>query len=97
MDIATGTDAGSLGVDHGAALREEIAILMAAGMPLEKAIRCASFQGAKLLGLEEELGSLVKGMEATFAVIPGSPEHLPLSLKGPVVTYVQGKRMRRPF
>jgi imidazolonepropionase-like amidohydrolase len=93
VDIATGTDAGSLGVDHGAALKEEIAIFMAAGIPLEKAIRCASFHGARLLGLEKELGSLVKGMSATFAVIPGSPENLPSSLKGPVVTYVLGERV----
>jgi imidazolonepropionase-like amidohydrolase len=94
VDIATGTDAGSLGVDHGAALREEIAILIAAGIPLEKAIRCASLHGARLLGLEREMGSLVKGMPATFAVIPGPPENLPSSLKGPVVTYVFGERVK---
>lgn len=93
VEIATGTDAGSLGVDHGAAIREEIATLMAAGVPLEKAICCASFQGARLLGLERALGSLVKGREATFALIPGPPEHFPWSLKGPVITYVQGKRV----
>jgi imidazolonepropionase-like amidohydrolase len=93
VEMATGTDAGSLGVDHGAAIREEIAILMAAGVPLEKAICCASFQGAKLLGLERALGSLEKGRDATFTVIPGPPEHFPWSLKGPVITYVQGKRV----
>jgi imidazolonepropionase-like amidohydrolase len=94
VDIATGTDAGSLGVDHGAALREEIAILMAVGIPLEKAVRCASFHGARLLGLEKEMGLLVKGMPATFVLIPGPPEHLPSSLKGPVVTYVFGERVK---
>jgi imidazolonepropionase-like amidohydrolase len=94
VEIATGTDAGSLGVDHGAALREEIAIFIAAGIPLEWAIRCASLHGARLLGLEKEMGSLVKGMPATFAVIPGPPENLPSSLKGPVVTYVLGERVK---
>jgi imidazolonepropionase-like amidohydrolase len=94
VDIATGTDAGSLGVDHGAALREEIAIFMAAGIPPEKATRCASFHGARLLGLEKEMGLLVQGMPATFAVIPGPPENLPSSLKGPVVTYVLGERVK---
>jgi len=94
VDIATGTDAGSLGVDHGAALREEIAIFMAAGIPPEKAIRCASFHGARLLGLEKEMGSLVKGMPATFVLIPGPPENLPSSLRGPVVTYVFGERVK---
>ena len=89
--LATGTDAGSLGVHHGAALREEIFVLMEAGLPLEKAIRSATFEGARLLGFEREMGSLVKGMSATFAVVPGSPERLPFSLKGPVVTYVFGE------
>ncbi len=94
VDMATGTDAGSLGVDHGAALREEIAIFMAAGIPLEKVIRCASLHGARLLGLEREMGSLVKGMPATFVVISGPPENLPSSLKGPVFTYVFGERVK---
>jgi imidazolonepropionase-like amidohydrolase len=93
VDMATGTDAGSLGVDHGAALGEEIGILMTAGLSLEKAIRCATLQGARLLGLEKELGSLVKGMPATFVAVPGPPERFPSSLKGAVMTYVHGEKV----
>jgi hypothetical protein len=40
------------------------------------------------------MGSLIKGMPATFAVIPGPPETLPQSLKGPLVRYVLGERVR---
>jgi imidazolonepropionase-like amidohydrolase len=93
VEVATGTDAGSLGVHHGAALSEEIISLIAAGISVEKAIRSATFEGARLLGLEREMGSLVRGMPATFTLIPGPPENFPSSLRGSVVTYVFGEKV----
>ena len=60
VPIALGTDAGSPAVDHGIAMIDEMKILMEAGFSIEKTIRCATFNGAQLLGIRD-LGLLVPG------------------------------------
>lgn len=76
VPIAIGTDAGSLGVHHGSAVKEEIRLLMRAGLSVEKAIQSATSVGAGLLGLGEQLGMLEKGRPAAFLVVRGDPTGL---------------------
>lgn len=80
VKIALGTDAGSTGVHHGSAVVEELELLLTAGFTIEGAIKCASFNGARLLGLEQK-GLIKKGMRADFVAVKGGPEGLPDSLK----------------
>ena len=91
--LALGTDAGSLGVNHGTAVREEMKIWMSAGLSLEKTIQCASSRGATLLGLEEEMGTLAPGKPATFLAVRGDPEGLPDALNSPGRIYMRGKEV----
>ncbi len=51
--VAVGTDAGSLGVHHGSAVLEELRLFMQAGYSIQEAIRCATRNGAALLGLQD--------------------------------------------
>ncbi len=90
VSIAIGTDAGSLGVHHGEAMGREIEALLSAGCSLEKAIQCATWNGAALLGIERELGRLAPGMPATFVVARGAPQQLPGSLRSPQEVWVRG-------
>jgi imidazolonepropionase-like amidohydrolase len=80
VPIALGTDSGSVGVHHGSALIEELQLLLDAGFSIEEAIKCASFNNAKLLGLDRK-GLIKKGMQANFVVVKGSPSAVPESLK----------------
>ena len=80
VPIALGTDSGSVGVHHGSALIEELQLLLDAGFSIEEAIKCASFNNAKLLGLDRK-GLIKKGMQADFVVVKGSPSAVPESLK----------------
>jgi imidazolonepropionase-like amidohydrolase len=80
VPIALGTDAGSPAVDHGAAIVDEMKILMEAGFSIEETIRCATFNGAQLLGIRD-LGLLVPGMPATFIAVKGDPSGFPDSLR----------------
>jgi imidazolonepropionase-like amidohydrolase len=89
--IAAGTDAGSPGVHHGSALIEELRLLMEAGFSIQGAVQCATSNGARLLGLERDLGLLRQGMPATFVVVKGDPEGLPESLAEPVQVFVRGR------
>jgi imidazolonepropionase-like amidohydrolase len=74
--IALGTDAGSPGVHHGLAVQEELRLLIMAGFSVEGAIRCASRNGALLMGLSER-GTLAPGMRADFMAVRASVANLP--------------------
>lgn len=91
LTVALGTDSGSPGVNHGAAVVGEMKLLMAAGFSLAEAVRCASFNGAGLIG--EDVGLLAEGRLATFVVVPGDPSALPDSLNHVRAVYVAGERV----
>ncbi|MDP3283833.1 MAG: amidohydrolase family protein, partial [Desulfobacterales bacterium] len=89
VTLALGTDAGSIGVHHGSAVIEELTLLITAGYSLPEAIRCASCNGAELLGIEDA-GVLSKDMAATFLVAKGDPSKLPDSLSAIQAIYING-------
>ena len=92
VEIALGTDSGSIGVNHGVSTVQELSLLLESGLPIQEAIHCATEVGAALLGLEG-LGTLVPGKEATFLVVKGAPHKLPESLYQINTLYVKGKRI----
>ena len=80
VPIALGTDSGSIGVHHGSAVISELQLLLDAGFSMEGAIKCASYNNARLLGLDGK-GFIAKGMRADFIAVKGSPSGLPESLR----------------
>ncbi len=90
VQVAVGTDAGSLGVQHGEAVREEIRLLLVAGLGLSEALRCATSVGAALLGREDRAGCLMPGSPATFLAVRTAPERLLDVLGFPEKVYVNG-------
>jgi imidazolonepropionase-like amidohydrolase len=91
VSIAAGTDSGSLGVNHGGALSEELRLLMTAGFTLEEAVQCASSRGAALLNVEDHTGVLAPGRPATFVAVKAEPEGVLDGLKAPDLVVVKGK------
>ncbi len=92
VTAAAGTDCGSLGVHHGKALKEEIRMFRTAGYSVEEALQCASGNGARLLDLEDELGTLVPGMPATFLAVEAAPDDLPDALDCLEGVYIRGRK-----
>ena len=80
VSLAVGTDAGSIGVHHGSAVINELKLFLEAGFSIEEAIKCASLNGANLLGLKRK-GCIQKGWRADFVVVKGPPSSLPESLR----------------
>ncbi len=70
VKIAFGTDAG-VGA-HGDNWREFV-YMTEAGMPAMAAIQSATIEGARLLGMEQELGSIKVGKLADIIAVPGNP------------------------
>ncbi len=89
VKVALGTDAGGLGVLHGEAVVEELKLFIKAGYTLPEALRCATLNGARLLGLDD-IGLLVKGLPATFLVVRGGPAQLPRKLRYLEGIYLNG-------
>jgi imidazolonepropionase-like amidohydrolase len=83
-----GTDSGSPGVHHGAGVIEELSLLVQAGFTLEEAIRCASHNGAKLVGAT--FGLLEEGTPATFVAVNGEPSTLSRELKHIRCVFIDG-------
>jgi imidazolonepropionase-like amidohydrolase len=90
VNVAMGTDAGSLGVLHGESMVEEMKLFRKAGYSLAETIRCATSNGARLLGLDD-FGLLAKGKTATFLVARGAPPQLPRKLSYLEGIYINGQ------
>lgn len=89
VQVALGTDAGSLGVLHGESMVEEMKLFLRAGYSLEETIGCATANGARLLDVDD-VGLLVKGRPATFLIARGTPAQLPRKLSYLEGMYIAG-------
>lgn len=76
VTLALGTDAGSPGVHHGLSVKEELQLFVSAGFSVEQAIRCASRNGALLMGLSDR-GKLSAGLRADFMAVKAPPDRVP--------------------
>ena len=90
VKVALGTDAGTVGVDHGAAVGMEMALLLSAGFTLPEAVECATRNGAELMGLPET-GGIVSGYRATLLALPGGPQAFPANLATPAWLMIDGR------
>ena len=70
VKIAMGTDQGV--APHGDNGKEFI-YMVEAGMPPMKAIQSATIEGAKLIGVEKDLGTVEAGKIADLVAVPGDP------------------------
>jgi imidazolonepropionase-like amidohydrolase len=79
--MALGTDAGSIGVQHGLAVHRELRLYREAGLTIEAAVRCATLDNARLIGFRDR-GVLDAGFRADLVVVPGPPDQLIEGLAG---------------
>jgi len=68
---------------------------LTAGYPIQEAIRCATYNGARLLNLMEH-GQLVRGKSVTLLAVAGTPSSLPGSLSEIEHILVNGDRVESP-
>ncbi len=97
VTVAVGTDSGSLGVIHGESMVEELKLFMRAGYSLPEALKCATANGAKLLGISNIMGHLSVGKPANFIVARATPAMLRRKLSYLEGIYLNGIPCRNEF
>jgi imidazolonepropionase-like amidohydrolase len=90
VKIATGTDAGFSGVYHGE-ISLELQLMVRAGMTPLQAITAATRNSANSLGIGHLLGTIEKGQEADFLVLPSNPSEDINALKRIKAVYQRGE------
>ena len=71
--MGIGTDAGATGVRHGQGFLDEVKLLREAGLSPAQILRAATADGARILGLERELGRLEVGIPPNLIAVVGNP------------------------
>ena len=73
VTLATGSDAGNIGLIHGASLHYEIKLMHEAGVPALEVIRAATLNAARVAGKEGLVGSIEPGKLADFLILDNNP------------------------
>ena len=90
VKVALGTDAGTIGVHHGKAVRMEMELLLTAGFTIPEAVQCATWNGAKVMDLPMA-GLITPGARATLLALPGGLQAFPENLATPVWFMLDGQ------
>ena len=73
VTVAAGTDAGNPGTFHGASYFTELKLMAQAGLTPKEILACATLNGARMLGREQDLGSVAVGKRADLLVLDADP------------------------
>lgn len=90
VTIGAGSDAGSPFGPHPLLLKEIIA-LVDGGLTNTEALNAATYNAAKILGTEDRLGSVKKGMLADLVLVSGDPSKEMKVLDSPILVLKDGK------
>jgi len=73
ITVAMGTDAGNIGTLHGPSVFREMALMQEAGLTPAQILQAATVHGARMLGMERDLGDVAEGKLADLVVLDADP------------------------
>lgn len=91
--VAVGTDSGSSGVYHGASFASELRLFSEAGYSTQEIIKCATANGAELLGISAGGSLIERGKPADFIAVRGGSENLLENSESIAHMYMHGARV----
>ena len=71
--VSVGSDSGYIYNVYGFGYVQELHLLREAGFSPLKVIRAATLEGARMLGMEREIGTVTVGKKADFVVVKENP------------------------
>ena len=92
ITVAMGTDAGNIGTLHGPSIFREMQMMRDAGLTMPEILLSATVNGAKVMGMERDIGIVEPGKLADFIILDADPlanvdnlSHVYRTVKGGVV------------
>ena len=73
IPVAMGTDAGNIGTLHGPSVFREMDLMTQAGLTPLQVLRSATVNGAKVMGLERDIGTVEAGKLADLVILDADP------------------------
>ena len=73
IPIAVGSDAGTIGSQHGPAFQQELRLMAQAGLTPSEIVVAATRNGARALGLDKDLGTISPGKFADLVLLSANP------------------------
>jgi len=87
-----GTDAGNIGTLHGPSIFREMQMMRDAGLTMPEILLSATVNGAKVMGMERDIGTVEPGKLADLIILDADPlakvdnlSHVYRTVKGGVV------------
>ena len=76
-------------------MHRELELLVKAGISEVEAIKCCTYNGAKILRREQQFGALQEGMSADLLVVKGNPSKNISDTRNVQHVFLRGKLMNR--
>jgi imidazolonepropionase-like amidohydrolase len=73
VTLITGTDSGNPMLVHGPAVHRELQLWVKAGVPAAVALQAATFNAAHMLKVDDRIGLVQQGREASLILVDGNP------------------------
>jgi imidazolonepropionase-like amidohydrolase len=94
--LGAGSDAGSPLTPHGSLIDELMALAETGFSPLE-ALRCATCEAARIIGLDSKVGSVEPGFVADLILVPQNPLEVLGSLRDVRAVWIEGRLVYSRF
>jgi hypothetical protein len=95
VNLVLGTDWGAVYAIPGSSTHDEIALLQKAGLPNDAILRMATTNAARILRVEDQLGSIETGKIADLVLVRGNPLDDPGQLRQPLAVVKNGQWLSR--
>ena len=76
-------------------MHRELELMVKSGIPETQAIKCCTYNGARILRRDKEFGSLQKGMSADVLLVGGNPAKNISDTRNVRHVFLQGKQVDR--
>lgn len=95
VNVIAGSGSGSFLVFHGPGIHRELQLWVKAGLPVHAGLEAATVNPAKLFHLENRIGTIEKGREATLLLVNGNPLQDILATEAISTVIFKGERVSR--
>ncbi len=94
--LVTGSDAGNPLTLHGPTIQREVELWVEAGIPPAVALQAATYNAARLLGVDNRIGLIKEGHDANLLLVDGNPMKEIKQIESIQSVIFKGERISRP-